>query len=69
MKCIHCARGSLKAAAEKGMTGYIKCLAEIGYYGNHESSCKNGRFQAASAEIVQARVEWFAQRQNRNGYG
>lgn len=66
MKCINCARGSLKAAANQGMTGYIKCLAEIGYYGNHESSCKNGRFQAASAEIVQARVEWFAKRKGYN---
>ena len=62
MKCLHCNRGSLKAAATDGLSGFIKCLAQTGYYGNRVSSCANKRFQAADAETVRKREAGFAKR-------
>ena len=52
MKCLHCNRGSLKAATTDGLAGFIKCLAETGYYGNRASPCVNKRFQAADGEKI-----------------
>lgn len=69
MKCLHCARGSLQAAAADGLAGFIKCLAQTGYYGNRASSCITGRFQAADAETVQKREAWFAKRSLKNKGG
>ena len=66
MKCLHCNRGSLKAAATAGLSGFIKCLAQTGYYGNRVSSCANKRFQAADAETVRKREAWFAKRSLKN---
>lgn len=66
MKCLHCRKGSLKAAAADGLSGFIKCLAQTGYYGNRVSSCANKRFQAAGAETVRKREAWFAKRSLKN---
>lgn len=65
-KCIACNRGSLQAAAADGLSGFIKCLAETGYYGNRASPCANKRFQAADAETVRKREAWFAKRSLKN---
>lgn len=64
--CLHCRKGSLKAAAADGLSGFIKCLAQTGYYGNRVSSCANKRFQAADAETVRKREAWFAKRSLKN---
>ena len=32
---------------------------------NSETECGNGRFQTASAEVVQKRVEWLQRRRKR----
>nr|DAN30196.1 MAG TPA: hypothetical protein [Caudoviricetes sp.] len=32
---------------------------------NSETECENGRFQTASAEVVQKRVEWLQRRRKR----
>lgn len=67
--CLHCNRGSLQAAAADGLSGFIKCLAETGYYGNRASPCVNKRFQAADAETVRKREAWFAKRSLKNKGG
>ncbi len=64
--CLHCNRGSLQAAAADGLSGFIKCLAETGYYGNRASPCVNKRFQAADAETVRKREAWFDKRSLKN---
>ena len=55
-----------EAAATDGLSGFIKCLAQTGYYGNRVSSCANKRFQAADAETVRKREAWFAKRSLKN---
>lgn len=66
MKCLHCRKGSLKGAADNGLTGFIQCTEQTGYYGNRASSCITGRFQAADAETVRKRESWYAKRSLKN---
>lgn len=62
MKCLRCAHADFRAAAARGLAGFIVCTAsreKAWRVLNPQTECENGRFQTASAQIVQKRVEWF----------
>lgn len=68
MKCLNCARADFLAAAERGLKGFLVCTVSRDRAWrclNSETECENGRFQAASAERVQKRVEWLQRRRKR----
>ena len=68
MNCLNCARADFLAAAERGLKGFLVCTVSRDRAWrclNSETECENGRFQAASAEIVQKRVEWLQRRRKR----
>lgn len=61
--CLHCAHADFRDAAAKGMTGFLTCpTVDKWRYLNRRTVCENGRFQTASAETVQKRVEWLEKR-------
>ena len=65
MKCLNCAHADFLAAAERGLKGFLVCTVSRDRAWrclNSETECENGRFQAASAERVQKRVEWLEKR-------
>ena len=68
MKCLRCAHADFRAAAERGLMGFLVCTVSRDRAWsclNSETECENGRFQTASAEIVQKRVEWLDGRRKR----
>lgn len=68
MNCLNCAHADFRAAAERGLKGFLVCTVSRDRAWsclNSETECENGRFQAASAEIVQKRVAWLAGRRKR----
>ena len=68
MKCLNCERADFRAAAERGLKGFLVCTVSRDRAWsclNSETECENGRFQAASAERVQKRVEWLYKRRKR----
>lgn len=68
MKCLNCERADFRAAAARGLAGFIVCTAsrdQAWRVLNPQTECENGRFQTASAEIVQKRVAWFEKRRRR----
>ena len=68
MKCLRCKHADFRAAAERGLKGVLVCTVSRHRAWrclNSETECENGRFQAASAERVQKRVEWLQRRRKR----
>ncbi|WP_283119632.1 hypothetical protein [Neisseria elongata] len=68
MNCLNCARADFRAAAARGLAGFIVCTAsreQAWRVLNPQTECENGRFQTASAETVQKRVEWLDKRRKR----
>lgn len=68
MKCLNCKHADFRAAAERGLKGFLVCTVSRDRAWrclNSETECGNGRFQAASAEVVQKRVEWLQRRRQR----
>ena len=68
MKCLDCARADFLAAAERGLKGFLVCTVSrerAWHCPNPQDECENGRFQTASAERVQKRVEWLQRRRKR----
>ena len=68
MKCLDCAHADFLAAAERGLKGFLVCTVSrdrAWHCTNSETECENGRFQTASAERVQKRVEWLQRRRKR----
>ena len=68
MNCLRCAHADFRAAAERGLKGFLVCTVSRDRAWsclNSETECENGRFQTASAEIVQKRVEWLGRRRRR----
>ena len=68
MKCLRCKHADFRAAAERGLKGFLVCtVSRDGAWSclNSETECENGRFQAAPAEIVQKRVAWLGRRRKR----
>lgn len=68
MKCLRCKHADFRAAAERGLKGFLVCTVSRDRAWsclNSETACENGRFQTASAEIVQKRVEWLYKRRKR----
>ena len=68
MNCLNCARADFLAAAERGLKGFLVCTVSRDRAWrclNSETECENGRFQAASAQRVQKRVEWLGRRRKR----
>lgn len=68
MKCLNCACADFLAAVERGLKGFLVCTVSWDRAWsclNSETECENGRFQTASAEIVQKRVEWLQRRRKR----
>lgn len=62
MKCLRCAHADFRAAAERGLKGFLVCTVareQVWRALNPQTECENGRFQTASAEIVQKRVAWL----------
>lgn len=60
--CLNCARADFRAAAARGLPGFVVCTAsrdQAWRVLNPQTACENGRFQTASDEIVQKRVEWL----------
>lgn len=60
--CLHCERADFRAAAARGLPGFVVCTVsreKAWRVLNPQTECENGRFQTASAERVQKRVEWF----------
>ena len=63
--CLHCAHADFRAAAERGLKGFLVCTVsreQVWRALNPQTECENGRFQTASAENVQKRVEWLEKR-------
>lgn len=68
MKCLRCAHADFRAAAERGLKGFLVCTVsreQVWRVLNPQTECENGRFQTASAQIVQKRVEWLYKRRRR----
>ena len=68
MKCLNCKHADFRAAAERGLKGFLVCTVSRDRAWrclNSETECGNGRFQTASAEVVQKRVEWLQRRRKR----
>ena len=68
MNCLNCAHADFRAAAERGLKGFPVCTVSRDRAWrclNSETECENGRFQTASAEVVQKRVEWLQRRRKR----
>lgn len=60
--CLHCERADFRAAAARGLPGFVVCTVsreQAWRVLNPQTECENGRFQTASAEIVQKRVAWL----------
>ena len=66
--CLHCAHADFRAAAARGLTGFTVCTVsreQVWRVLNPQTECENGRFQTASAQIVQKRVAWLDGRRRR----
>ena len=66
--CLHCAHADFRAAAARGLPGFVVCTVsreQAWRVLNPQTECENGRFQTASAQIVQKRVEWLDKRRKR----
>lgn len=62
MNCLHCAHADFRAAAARGLPGFTVCTVsreQAWRVLNPQTECENGRFQTASAQIVQKRIEWL----------
>ncbi|WP_338195092.1 hypothetical protein [Neisseria elongata] len=66
--CLHCAHADFRAAAARGLPGFTVCTVsreQAWRVLNPQTECENGRFQTASDETVQKRVEWLDGRRKR----
>lgn len=60
--CLRCTRADFRDAAARGLPGFTVCTVsreQAWRVLNPQTECENGRFQTASDEIVQKRVEWL----------
>ena len=62
MKCLRCAHADFRAAAERGLKGFLVRTVsreQVWRALNPQTECESGKFQTASEEAVAKRIEWF----------